>query len=206
MKRGGEDVGEPAPSSFVQAARRIDWRFLLPDPQLGRTACVGRVDRGVIDSLQLFATSVTIVDAAATDAGAHDLVVLADPSRGELGWAADLLRPGGWVYVELSRASSRRVRGRLGSPKAVAAALARGGFDQVEAHWHFPDAARREALVALDDERAVQQVLTRLPRTLNGAAREAGGRLLLATHLFGVVVRSTSVIGRRLDASVAEGA
>jgi hypothetical protein len=198
-KTGTKAVGEPAPSDFVQAARRIDWRFLLPDPDLGSAVCLGPVDRRVIESLQLFGASVTIFDAHTKEAGEHDVVVLENPSPGDLSIAAGLLRPGGWVYAEITGSSFARARRRLGSSRALAAELAGAGFADVRAYWHFPDAEGREGLVALDDARAIRHVLMRRPRTARAAVREAIARLLLMTRLFAFAVHSASVIGRRVD-------
>jgi hypothetical protein len=38
--------------SLLQASRRLDWRFLLADPELGRVACLGSHDPELVESLR----------------------------------------------------------------------------------------------------------------------------------------------------------
>lgn len=45
---------ELTPDMLLQASRRVDWRFLLPNPALGRVAYVGPVDSEHAASLRLF--------------------------------------------------------------------------------------------------------------------------------------------------------
>ncbi|MEP0762273.1 MAG: hypothetical protein HRF48_05990, partial [Chloroflexota bacterium] len=40
------------PADLRQAIRRLDWRFLLPDPALGRVACLGRAEGSLAEALR----------------------------------------------------------------------------------------------------------------------------------------------------------
>jgi hypothetical protein len=174
----------------LEAARRLDWRFLLPYPELGRVAYVGRPDPTLLAALKALATSLTVTDAAAEPDG-YPLVVASVPTRVELNQAIRLVRPDGWLYVECLGPLAGRRRYRPAS--AQRALLARHGFDQIAGHWHWPDFASSKWIVPLGDRAAVRYAL----RRHRGGARARTLRrlgLLLPTRLLGAVVPYTSIV------------
>jgi hypothetical protein len=172
----------------VQAARRIDWRFLLPEPDLGDVVCVGTPEPELLESLRLLSASVTVaVDGERR--GAYDVAVLRNPSTMEIETAAQLLRPGGWVYIERSKAGPR-----VGRYVALLERHVR--FEDVGAYWHWPDFDSCEAIAPLRDRAAVRYLLQRARR--EGAALKANvGLVILLLGAFAAVVPDASVIGRR---------
>ncbi|HYY32017.1 MAG TPA: hypothetical protein VE693_00315 [Gaiellaceae bacterium] len=48
------DAVAPDHDALLQASRRLDWRFLLEQPELGRVACIAKHDPDLIESLRLF--------------------------------------------------------------------------------------------------------------------------------------------------------
>ncbi len=84
----------------LQLVRRIDWRFLLPEPYLRRVAYLGS-ERGALPvALKHFSDSFRIVSAV-DDKTAFDLVVLRLSERSELAKARALLVSGGFLYWEM---------------------------------------------------------------------------------------------------------
>ena len=96
-------VNTVAHEAVLQASRRIDWRFLLPTPDLGRVACICVTDPELLESLALFSVRLDVVDSTSGHGlvAPYDLVVLRNPRRELIETACGLLRPGGWLYVEV---------------------------------------------------------------------------------------------------------
>ena len=46
--------------ALLQASRRVDWRFLLPDPELGRVGYAGPARGALVDALRKFSASLTV--------------------------------------------------------------------------------------------------------------------------------------------------
>jgi hypothetical protein len=193
--------------ALLQASRRLDWRFLLPEPELGRVACVAVDEPNLVDSLRLFGREVTVLEAiqAREELAPQDVVVLRNPSRAELAAAATLLRPGGWLYVEVARPRGWRRPGRLNSVRGYARALRRLGLAEVEAHVHWPDFGSCGAIVPLNDAVAVRHALARKRRGGGVPFASRLAPLLAATGLLGAAVTSASAVGRRVGRA-AEGA
>ena len=198
----------PDRDALLQASRRADWRFLLPDPALARVACVGVTDRAMLESLRLLGAVPaitepgTVGDAAGwhperpTESG-YDLVIATGPSTETLGRAAALVRPGGRLYAELP-GPSRRTPWPLGAGprRAVLAAVRALGLDEIQAYWHWPDFASCTEIVPLGDPGVLRLAFRR--RGLGPLARPAGfvARLLGATWL-AALLPHVSLLARR---------
>jgi hypothetical protein len=93
----------------LQISRRIDWRFLLPEPYLRRVAYLGP-DNGTLstalrhfcDSLEIISPSSEAAQAPAKQSG-FDLVVLRWRRLADLERACALLVAGGYLYWEIDR-------------------------------------------------------------------------------------------------------
>jgi hypothetical protein len=186
---------------ILQTSRRVDWRFLLPHPDLGRAACLGRVDEPLLEALGQCAAELTSFAApkatrrAADRRSLYDLVVVVDPGPRDLELAAGLLRPDGWLYAEHTRSLGTRVREAPAFPRLATRALEALGFVEVQAHWHWPNFASCEEIVPLCDAAAIGLMLAR--RRVYGARAKVGlARLLLVGGLFGAAVRHVSLLGR----------
>ncbi|MCZ7539847.1 MAG: hypothetical protein M5U29_08055 [Anaerolineae bacterium] len=178
------------PADLRQAIRRLDWRFLLPDPALGRVACLGRAEGSLAEALRASGAALTVIAGpiAEGDRAAFDTVVAANPSRELLIAAADLLRPGGWLYAEVSGA------GRAGRMARLAQGM---GFGEVQRHWHWPDFERGTRILPLDDGGALVYALLKGRRGAAGAALAA---LLRTLHRLGAhhwAARHVSLTARR---------
>ena len=167
--------------SKLHLSRRLDWRFLLPDPSLANVGCVGTVDPKLMVSLALFAESVTKLPAAVdTDIAAadYDLIVAGLPTFSELGHAVKQVRSGGYLYVEtcglLWPRQLSSIRGwqdavdriRLWNPQAYIAELVRLGMHGATAYWFWPNFAACTRMVPLDDPTAFRFVFGTDPKRL----------------------------------------
>ncbi|MGZ6642068.1 MAG: hypothetical protein ACXVFN_17055 [Solirubrobacteraceae bacterium] len=172
-------------SDVLTRTRRADWRFLLPDPGLGRVACLAPQEPELIDALLALDARVDWLDAPG-DASDHDVVVLSGGSRRRVAAARALLRPGGWLYAEVT------------GPAAAgwARTLRAAGFDEVSAHWLWPDARRCREMVPLQ-RAALLHALGRRDPGARLRLRVAAARMLVRLGLFPLAVRRAAVIGRR---------
>jgi len=185
----------------LDAARRLDWRFLLPSPLLGRVGCAGRLDPALLHALDTAAGPVWTTDRAGTTSAEAtcDVIVLAAPTRAELVGLIQLLRPGGWLYLELQGAFSVRGRmgGRLRRARAHRATLRLHGFDNVAMHWHWPGFAMSKWIAPLDDPTVVRRALERHRGGVWARLLERLGRLLLRVHLLATFAPAVSIIAHR---------
>ena len=197
-QRAGDGPLDPA--LLLQASRRVDWRFLLPRPQLGATVYLGRRDPALIAALRAHA-DLTILgeEPVASPTSSFDLAVLKDPPPGSVSAGRDLVRPGGWVYAEVGSVLRRH------GPVAIRArpvsrwcrAFADAGLTEVAAHWHAPNHDAAAFLVPLGDRGAVRLVLRRHQGSAAGRAKAIVGRILAAVGLIELAARDASVLGRR---------
>ena len=179
----GDPMGVPTAGGGLQAIRRADWRFLLPDPDLGRVAYPAPRDPGLFEALRQ--VSVSVDRSPLSELDGHDVVVVTGGGRRGGVSAARQTPPGAWLVIE--------VRGR--EARSVAAGLRRRGFTDVEAHWLWPDAERCREIVPLRPV-AVRHALAR---------RDPGGRvrprvrlaqLLARTPLFDLAVERAVVVAK----------
>jgi hypothetical protein len=183
--------------ALLQASRRLDWRFLLPDPNLGRVAYLGPANKSLWEALRLFSAALAVIEGNPTQDGRavqFDVVVASRPSYDLLEWAAELVRPRGFLYVEAYR---RLWPSRLRFPADYVSAIRRLGFVEVEAHWHWPNFEACAEIVPLDDPAALLHALGR--RRSGGAARlkSAIGRRLLRMGLLTQIVPCFSLVAQK---------
>jgi hypothetical protein len=185
--------------SLLQASRRVDWRFLLPEPDLGRVACIGVSDPDLLESLKLFSSELTALEPGSANhsASTYDVLVLHNPGLTELHIARGILHPGGWLYIEVDRPMRRRGTGASRTAHGYARALRKLGFVDVEASMHWPDFASCGAIVPLDDPVAVRHALTRGGRRSRAPLIIRLAPILAATRQLGLFVPCTSAVGRR---------
>lgn len=116
--------------------RRIDWRFLLADPQPQKVVCFTGESMG--EALRLAGAEVVECHHCPRDDGAtFDLAVVTNPSTAELQAAWQALRPGGALYGEWHRLPSTRAR--------VAEELEQAGFTPPACYWPTGAPARSAA-------------------------------------------------------------
>lgn len=183
----------------MQASRRLDWRFLLPDPELGHVACLGVVSAELQDSLRLFSDSLTMLalegDQSA-EAGKFDVVVIRHLSADKLRLAAGLLKRGGYLYAENDGLLSGGKHWRFALPTTCVTAVGQAGFTEVQAQWHWPNFAACTRIIPLDDRGALRFSFVRGGRSTKARLQSRFGRLLLWSGLLKQVVPRFSIVAR----------
>ena len=144
-----------------------DWRFLLPDAELGHVAILGRPRPELLRSLEVVATTVT-PEHDIEPGRTYDTVVAARSARRTVARALALLAPAGVLRIE-------RVK-RLGR-RGLVDLLRAQGFSPPELYWHRPNLTRTTVLVRLRDRSGAAAVLG-LARS--GPKRAVEQRLLRA--------------------------
>lgn len=216
-----QDAAPDAGDLRLQIAKRLDWRFLLPDPNLGDVACVGPVDTALLDALREFSTSLSVVgslDARSRSEG-FDLLVACSVDVSEIREAATLIKPQGNLYWEVDRGRWLKAMARTAfaaildrgqpvrrrwrdlmavlDPASCTAALEQIGLTDIEAHWHRPDFAGCLEIIPLNDSSA----LGHLFRQRQGSAKDwllsTLGRGLMKLKLLPHLVPCFSLIARR---------
>jgi hypothetical protein len=185
----------------LAASRRIDWRFLLPEPDLGHVGCSATADPALLRACELFSESFTILDGdvGAPSPSSLDVVVLRDPEPEALTRTIALLRPNGWVYVEMHGVltrGGRRLRGPR-FPSDFVGKLRRLGFEDIESFWHWPNFETCTQLLPLGDPAVIRSALVRRQESRGRSPQVSLARLLLAGRLLPFAVTHASVIGRR---------
>lgn len=187
--------------TLLQASRRLDWRFLFPDPELGHVACLGAVPADLQDSLRLFSESLTPSEQNG-EAGQAELIIVHHLSNEKLRLAAERLRPGGYLYAENKGLLPpklrhlRRMQWRFAVPSTCVTAVTQAGFTEVQAHWHWPNFTACTRIIPLDDRGALQYSFVRGGRNAKARLRSGFGRLLLWSGLLKQIVPHFSIVAR----------
>lgn len=171
-------------AEVLNAIRRLDWRFLLPDPALGRVLVVGEVGGDLLAALRTGGVTVTMGEAVGAESALFDTAVAVNPSPRALAMAAALLRSGGWLYAEMNGGRAAR---------RLAKQLPQMGFVSVRRHWHWPDFARCTRILPLDDAGALVYGLLKG----QGGARSKTVTLLARGGVFLWLARPVSVVAQR---------
>lgn len=200
---GARAAGRTEAGAPLDAWRRLDWRFLLPSPDLGPTAFLGPPGDELLVALTLTGLDVTAVDDPARPPapGRFQTVVLADPAPAALAPAAELVRPSGWLYAELRGTGRPRVPPRTLS--TYRARLRRLGLVDVETHWPASSLATCAFVAPLADRGAVRNMLGRHQGVPGGRVKSLIARGLLATGAIGLAVRDAMLLARRPEEGAA---
>jgi hypothetical protein len=189
-------VGTQDKDHALQLVRRLDWRFLLPNPILGDVAYIGTMSGTLPGALQQFSELLTIVlpsDGPRSDvhlACSYETVVLRSPEVSAVKQAKPLLTAGGYLYWEVERAS------RVDHVRNYIKAVERLGFEDIQVNWHRPDFESCLEMIPLTDSRALRFAFARRHESTTKRLKFAAGRLLMTTGLLARVVPCFSIIAR----------
>lgn len=177
----------------IESLRRVDWRFLLPDPTLGAVGYLGEADPSLLRALEIHASHVQVVDrrsmASVSGVGSFDRVVLRNPSDAEIRRAPQMLRDDGWLYCEMTSGGFRRARTVIG-------ALRTAGCESLKLHWHYPNFVSCREIVPLDDSDAMEFLLRRKSRWKPRMAGHLVG-IPGAAYVLRRLATSVSIVGSR---------
>lgn len=184
----------------LQAARALDWRFLLPSPRMSRVLLS---TRDTVLSQSIITTCEQLVSFE-DDLPIHDifpLVICSGMDRPLIGQIAPRVAPGGTLVI-LSDTSNRRgkwARWR-GVPlrrqrQELGGTLAQAGTFTLRAWWHSPNRSQCKTLVPLDDRHAVTLYLrSHWPAPPMSGLASVASRLLCA----GVLIRDVTWLAQRV--------
>jgi hypothetical protein len=156
---------------LLQVSRRLDWRFLLPNPDLDDVAYLGPENDPLVEALLIFCRSLTQIMSVlvpSKDSKEFDLVVVKNPSIQALDLGAKLIKPGGYLYIEAyswSRLVKPQQLGkffhdllqqsagstRLWFPTHYERVIRKLGFQTIHTYWHWPNFESCTRIIALDD-------------------------------------------------------
>jgi hypothetical protein len=179
-RRGAASRREPASA----AVRRADWRFLLPDPVLGRVAYVGPHEPALVGALAALSD---VLDLRPLPGTLHDVVVVTRPTeRRELA-AASLVAPGGWVYAETT------------GPRAGGAidTLRDAGLVDLAAWWLWPDASACLEMIPLANPAALSAALGRRQPGARLRTRAWAAQALARCGALRPLLASVALVARR---------
>ena len=183
------------PDRDLQIARRLDWRYLLPDPRLREVTLIGRPEGILFEALQRFSEKLTVIPRSArrtqTTPGNSDVAVVRSNEPGAVALASSALRTGGYLYWELGAS-----RWRL-SLRSCHAALRKHGFDEIKVYWCRPSFEECLEMIPLREPSALAFSLS---RRFGGKRRwllHAAGRLLASTDIPARLMPCRSIVARK---------
>lgn len=190
---------DPAPAvsrdARLRLARRIDWRFLLPSPELGPIDLRGAPDddlRAAIDALD--------GPSGGAPARPGSVVLAGRPDRAGISAAARAVPVGGQLVVELDGPLAplleRRRGAGLGMPARLARALEAGGF-AVRTYLAWPAIGRATAFAAIDDPVALRALAARRLGVDATSPLVSIAGLLAGTALLSSASPATIVVAQR---------
>jgi hypothetical protein len=176
------------PAVNARYLRRLDWRFLLSNPELRRVGYLGRPDPTLMRALETYAESLSLV-ADPPGPGALDVLVAKSASPAAICAAAGRLVPGGWLYWELGPFDSWRSR-RLPFRDL--------GLTAASVHWHYRGFGDCRWIVSLDDADGLAALIARQYADLPAGWAARFSRVIATSRMLRRAM-STSVIARRGD-------
>ena len=199
----------------LQLVRRLDWRFLLPEPHLRRVGYLGPERGALPEALARFSESYNRISRSIEEKSKFDLLVLSAQPRASVEQTHALLASPGLLYWELNPlrwpAFFRGTNGRGYSPaqekknrwRRVAAllhdhvaTLESLGFGEIASHWHRPNFEKCLEIIPVDDL-ALDYVFSRARTDLAGRLKLLVGRCLMQTGLMAHVAPCFSLLARK---------
>ena len=195
----------------LQLSRRIDWRFLLPEPHLRRVAYFGPESGTLPSALKHFSEAFQVISENQT--GAFDLVVLRLREISDLGKANELLAHGGFLYWEMkpvnwTAALLYRANGKSDSmPKRwqrvpnlfheQVEALQRLGFQDIQIHWQRPNFDGCLEIIPMQEATALDYAFGRPRSDLASRVKFAAGKMMMQTGLLAHLEPCFSLLAKK---------
>jgi aminoglycoside phosphotransferase len=143
----------PLAAEASQLRRRLDWRFLLPEPHLRRVLHVGPRASTLARALETFSDSVTFADPGTGPDKPADLIVAQEASGPEVEAMLPRLSHGGWLYWELRAGQTLQPADRVW--------LERRGIPTVRTFWHSGGFENRRWIIPIDEPTGLAMLLRR---------------------------------------------
>ncbi len=187
LPSGGTDSHE----NTLEQIRRLDWRFLLPDPNLRRVAYIGAVGTPLYDALKRFSTHLVRLDSEGQAESDFDLLVVDGRATADWSQAVRCLRPGGFLFVEWRRSRL------LQSPGKLVALLTAYGCQNLTLHWHRPAFASSLDIVPLQQPDALRYIFSRNSSSFKAVAQKLVGLLLLRSAFLDRILPCISIVAQK---------
>ena len=174
----------------ARVIRRIDWRFLLPSPDLGRVLCVSS-DSMTAAAIRSIAADPVVVESwmLDRDTAPFSLIVTTAFEGTTAHLAHEWLEPGGYLFAELPGGMLAR---RMARRHIQQAGL------QLEARlWHWPSFVACEQIVDADDPAALMAALRRQHGSARTLLKKRIGQVLVRLGQFGTFAPDVSVLAFR---------
>lgn len=191
----------------ILTARRIDWRFLLPNPELKRVLLVGAPESALAAALERFCESLTVAEPQRLTpepqqafSSPFDLVVVSNPDKNLIPRVLPLLKASGMLYWEVQRNRQTLLRGsRDGyrNARRYAAYLQSLQLKGVDLHWHRPNFGGCLEIIPLNRSRALDHSLAKTHSSLKGKLKIAAGKTLRYSGLLPYTVSCFSLVGQK---------
>ncbi len=184
----------------ILMARRIDWRFLLPSPELNNVVYIGSPGTELQESLTRFSRSLTALSPDEANSfsiksnDANDLAVICSSHLSAVKNALPLIKKKGLIYWEVKRRGKKILQPR--DVRKYLADLDDLHLREVELYWHRPNFERCMEIIPLKKQ-ALQHAFAKSHSSLKGKAKIAVGRILLNTGLLFYLVPCFSLIARK---------
>ncbi len=188
--------------SRLEIVRRLDWRFLLPEPKLDSVLYAGPEHGDLLPALRMFCESLNTSFFPGTESLQHRLaqpalVVAKRVTRKHLESVTALLDSGGYVYWELERRGSSPGMARLQSYQKAVQFVSSLGFSDIEAYWHRPTFEACLEIIPLNDRRVHKFVFSRNKVGLKGVLQTLIGQVFRHTNIPDYFVPCVSLVARK---------
>lgn len=171
---------------LLPLSRRLDWRFLLPDPMLSKVAYIGPGESHLLQALERLSREIIRDSDQPTD-----ITVLVDPTLSDF---TRSIRVSSRFYIELRRPSLQKRLGQLAAPESFLRAAAKAGFT-ADAYWHYPDFEATTRIIPLSAATPLLSVVAKNRHDAKTRIKTAGMRLFLKSGLLAKTVPCLSIIG-----------
>jgi hypothetical protein len=203
---------------ILHLSRRLDWRFLLPNPTLEQVAYFGPARSTLLSSLTQLATKVSIfsVSAAMSVSASqphpqYQVVVVCDPTPQQLKAAVAFVQPGGSLYVEAQGLLwpqkwlhprsfvALMQQPRLWQPADYCDALKGWAMREAEAFWFWPDFESCTKIVPLAEPVVLPYVFgtSSRPRGAKARVKAAYKRWLVHSGWLTLTLPSFAVVATK---------
>jgi len=185
----------------LETIRRLDWRFLLPDPNLGRVVYAGPANHALLLALKDFCETHVVTELRGNGRSTlFDVAVVCSATHTQVEQVLPWLKPGGVLYWEVPRGRRQAAGLRKHPYRDAEDFLLRHGFREIACYWHRPNFERALEIVALNDPTALDYYFSRTRSDFSGRLKIRFGRLLARTGLLPYVLSSVSLVARRKEA------
>lgn len=184
----------------ILTVRRLDWRFLLPDPALRNVAYIGAPDPDLQAALGEFSASLQLLSGEQlTGLPVFDLLVARKATMNEIKSVIPMLKSGGYLYWEVVRTKPKKMT-KLAPPRS--AFRYRNDLNQLELtdlrlYWHRPNFSRCKEMIPLDSPNALSFAMNKGHTGFHGQIKETAGKLLKNSGMLPFMVSCFSIVGRK---------